>query len=132
MWKETMQENTIMKVCIPTVNGAGQLSQVCDHFGSAPYFTICDLQTDEYETVSNSDLNHEHGTCHPMDNLKDKGIDAVICRGLGRRALQKLNQSGVKVFRTERSTVSDIIEDFSQGRQDEIGPESACQQHRCH
>jgi predicted Fe-Mo cluster-binding NifX family protein len=127
-----MQENTIMKVCIPTLNGAGQLSEVCDHFGSAPYFTIYDLQTDEYETVNNSEHNHEHGTCHPMDSLKDKGIEAVICRGLGRRALQKLNQSGVKVFRTERSTVSDVIEDFSKGRQEEIGPESACQQHRCH
>jgi predicted Fe-Mo cluster-binding NifX family protein len=121
-----------MKVCIPTVNGAEQLSEVCDHFGSAAYFTIYDSQTEEYETVNNSEHNHEHGTCHPMDNLKDKGIDAVICRGLGTRALQKLNQGGVRVFRTERSMVSDIIQDFSQGRQDEIGPDSACQQHRCH
>jgi len=120
-----------MKVCIPTLNDAGQSSQVCDHFGSAPYFTIYDLQTDQYETVNNSDHNHEHGTCHPTGSLKDKGIDAVICRGLGTRALQKLNETGIRVFRTERSAVGDTIEDFSHDRCEEIGPQSACQQHRC-
>jgi predicted Fe-Mo cluster-binding NifX family protein len=70
-----------MRICIPTQTNAGQKAKVHGHFGSAPYFTIYDFETNGYETVSNSDNDHEHGTCHPMDNLKDKGINYVICRG---------------------------------------------------
>jgi len=127
-----MREDIIMKICIPTINAEEQFSEVCDHFGSAPYLTIYDSETDVCETVNNSNLDHEHGTCHPMDNLKDTGIDCVICKGLGRRALQKLNDSGIKVFRTDHSTVHDIVKSFSQGKLEEIDPENACRNHRCH
>ena len=33
-----------MKICIPTETGDGTSAQVYGHFGSAPYFTICDLE----------------------------------------------------------------------------------------
>jgi len=121
-----------MKICIPTINAREQFSEVCEHFGSAPYFTIFDFEEDTYETVNNSDYDHEHGTCHPIENLKDKGIDCVICKGLGRRALEKINDSGIRVFRTDQSTVNDIVEDFSDSKLEEIDPENACRTHRCH
>lgn len=121
-----------MKICIPTTNSKEQFSKVCDHFGSAPYFTIYDYQTNEYETLNNSVHDHEHGTCNPMENLKDKGIDYIACKGLGRRALEKFNDCGIKVFRIDRSTVKDIVEDFSNSKGEEINPENACRSHRCH
>ncbi len=121
-----------MKICIPTTDDGEQLSQVCDHFGSAPYFTIYDYEAGAYETLSNSGHEHEHGTCHPMENLQGKGIDFIFCKGLGRRALEKLNASGIKVFRIERQTVKDIVEDFSAGKSEEIQAEDACRNHRCH
>ena len=121
-----------MRICIPTMDDLGEVSEVCDHFGSAPYFTIYDCEADEYETVNNSDNDHEHGTCHPMDNLQDKGIDCVICKGLGRRALEKLKGSGISVFRTDRSTMKDAVEGFSTGKSEEINPEDACRNHSCH
>jgi predicted Fe-Mo cluster-binding NifX family protein len=121
-----------MRICIPTIDDRRQLSEVCDHFGSAPYFTIYDFETNAYETVNNSGHDHEHGTCHPMDNLKDKNIGVVICKGLGRRALEKLNDSRIKVFRIDRSMVKDIIEDVSDGKLEEINPESTCRHQGCH
>jgi predicted Fe-Mo cluster-binding NifX family protein len=45
-----------MKMCIPTINAEEQFSEVCDRFGSAPYFTIYDFEADTYETVNNSEL----------------------------------------------------------------------------
>ncbi|MHC4509906.1 MAG: NifB/NifX family molybdenum-iron cluster-binding protein [Planctomycetota bacterium] len=120
-----------MRICIPTVDDRGPHAELCDHFGSAAYFTIYDSQTGAYETVDNSDHDHEHGTCHPMDNLKSKGIDCVVCRGLGRRALEKLNSGGISVLRTDRSTVQDIVENFSGEKLDQIDAENACQNHRC-
>lgn len=121
-----------MRICIPTIDDCKEVSEVCDHFGSAPYFTIYDFETNGYETVSNSDNDHEHGTCHPMDNLKDKGINYVICRGLGKRALEKLNDSGIKVLRTDQSTIKDIVNSFTVNKPEEIDPENACQNHSCH
>lgn len=121
-----------MRICIPTIDDCKEVSEVCDHFGSAPYFTIYDFETNGYETVSNLDNDHKHGTCHPMENLKDKGIDCVVCKGLGRRALEKLNDCGIKVFRIDRPTVKDIVEDFSNSKPEEIDPENACRSHRCH
>jgi len=69
---------------------------------------------------------------HPIENLKDNGIDYVICEGLGRKALEKLNDGGIKVFRIDRSTVKDIVEDFSDSKLEEIDPENVCRNHRCH
>ncbi len=121
-----------MRICIPTQDDKANQSEVCDHFGSAPYFTIYDFKADAYETVNNSDHDHEHGTCHPMNNLTEKSIDAVICRGLGRRALQKLNDGGIKVFRAEQSTVKEIVESFAENKPEEIDFENVCQNHSCH
>ena len=121
-----------MRICIPTMNAREQLSEVCDHFGSAPYFTIYDYDTDAYETLNNSDHEHEHGTCHPMENLTGKGIRCIVCKGLGRRALERLNSNGIRVFRSAGSTVQEIIEDFSTGKSEEMDAENACRNHRCH
>lgn len=121
-----------MRICIPTIDDRGQHAELCEHFGSAAYFTIYDSQTDAYETIDNTDHEHEHGTCHPMDNLKSKGIDCVVCRGLGRRALEKLHSGGIKVLRTDGSTVRDVVENFSAKKLSEIDAENACPNHRGH
>lgn len=121
-----------MRICIPTIDDKKQLSQACDHFGSAPFFTIYDFKADAWEVLNNSDHDHEHGQCHPMNNLTEKNIDAVVCKGLGQRALQKLNNGGIKVLTTDQSTVKDIIDCFTENKLKEIDPENTCQTHSCH
>lgn len=121
-----------MRICIPTMDSREQDAKLCGHFGSAPYFTIYDSQTGVCETVDNTGRDHEHGMCHPMDSLQSKGIDCVVCRGLGRRALEKLNSSGIRVLRTDGLTVRDVVEDFSAEKLAEINAENACQEHKCH
>jgi predicted Fe-Mo cluster-binding NifX family protein len=86
-----------MKICIPTIDAKEQSSEMCESFGSAPYFTIYDCDTGAYGTLSIS--GHEHRICNPMKNFKDKGIDCVVCKDLGRRALDKLRRNGIREFR---------------------------------
>ncbi|MCD6394153.1 MAG: NifB/NifX family molybdenum-iron cluster-binding protein [Planctomycetes bacterium] len=95
-----------MRICIPTTDNEKQLSHVCDHFGSAPYFTIYDFEADVYETVNNTG--------------QDQG------------ALQKLNDGGIKVLRANQSTVKDIVDGFAENKLEEIDPENACRNHSCH
>lgn len=121
-----------MRICIPTVDDRGQDAELCEHFGSAPYFTIYDSEARTFETVNNADHEHEHGMCHPMDNLRSQAIDCVVCRGLGQRALEKLNSNGINVFRTDDAIVRNIVENFPTRKLNKIDAENACQNHKCH
>ena len=121
-----------MKICIPTTTQKGKTAQVHEHFGSAPFFTVCDTEKDTVEIIDNSNQHHSHGMCHPMSSLAGKGIDAVVTGGMGARAVQKLNEGGIKVYRAVPGTVEDIVKQFLTGNLQELTISNACTQHGCH
>lgn len=121
-----------MKICVPTQTRDGGSAMAFGHFGSAPYFTVFDSAAGSYEVIENSHGHHEHGACHPMGMLEGKAIDAVICAGMGARALQMLNEGGVKVYLTVPGTVEESVRKLAAGQLDELTLERACGQHRCH
>lgn len=120
-----------MRICIPTTTKDGKMADVYGHFGSAPYFTIYDIEHDAVEIIDNSNQHHAHGMCHPANAIARRRIDAVVCTGMGARAIQKLNDSGIKVYRATAGTVSDTISKFINGGAEEITVEGACSQHSC-
>jgi predicted Fe-Mo cluster-binding NifX family protein len=121
-----------MKLCIPTKMDDGKTANVHEHFGSAPYFAIYDTDSATVEILDNGNLHHSHGTCQPMSALGGRKIDAVVCGGMGARAVQKLNEGGIKVYRAIPGTVMDIASQFLKGGLKEITVENACAQHGCH
>ena len=58
-----------MKVCIPVEENKGLDSKPYGHFGSAPIFVVCDLESGEVKSLDNGDLDHEHGKCQPLKAL---------------------------------------------------------------
>ncbi|MBU1125887.1 MAG: NifB/NifX family molybdenum-iron cluster-binding protein [Candidatus Omnitrophica bacterium] len=121
-----------MKICIPTQTDQGLNAEVHAHFGSAAYFTIYDTEKESIETIDNGNMHHAHGTCHPMKALGLKDIDAVVCAGMGARAVMGLNAAGIKAFRVQGGSVSEVIKQFAQSTLEEITPDNACSQHNCH
>lgn len=121
-----------MRICIPTETSDGLKAKVYGHFGSAPYFTIYDTDKNSVETVNNTNMHHAHGTCHPMQALGAKRIDAVVCAGMGARAVQGLNDSGIRAYSVGPGLVSQVIERFEQGSLEEITTDNSCSQHDCH
>ena len=121
-----------MKVCIPTTTKDGQSAQVYEPFGRAPYFTVCDTDKNTIEIIDNANQHHSHGMCQPMSSLVGKEIDAVVTGGMGARAVQKLNEGGIKVYRAVPGTVEAILQQFSKGGLQELTIENACAQHGCH
>lgn len=105
---------------------------VYGHFGSAPFFTIYDTGNDTVEIINNANQHHSHGMCQPMSSLIGKKVDAVVCGGMGARAVQKLNEGGIKAYRAVPGTVAQIAKQFTDGALDEITVENACAQHGCH
>ena len=120
-----------MRVCIPTETNEGKESQVYGHFGSAPYFTIYDTVSSKFEIIDNANQHHAHGTCQPLSGLADKKISAVICGGMGVRAVAMLNNAGIKAYRSPCEKVDDVIVKYLAGNLKEITIDNACANHDC-
>lgn len=115
-----------MYVCIPTVGEGGLQARLSPHFGSAPCFTLVDTVSGRVEIVWNEHSRHEPGKCSPAKGLAGRGIDAIICRGLGRRALAGLTGSGLSVLLTEAWTVEEALGALDGGALRPITDEEAC------
>jgi predicted Fe-Mo cluster-binding NifX family protein len=121
-----------MRICIPTETGAGLKAKINSHFGSAPYFTIYDTDKETLEVINNSNQHHIHGMCHPMGALDNKGIDVVVCGGMGARAVMKLNEGGIRAYKAIAGTAADVVKRYKEGGLQEITPEIACDHSDCH
>ncbi|MCM8776519.1 MAG: NifB/NifX family molybdenum-iron cluster-binding protein [Candidatus Omnitrophica bacterium] len=121
-----------MRICIPTTTKEGKTACVHEHFGSAPYFTICDTEKNTVEVIDNLNQHHSHGMCHPMSSLAGKKINAVITGGIGARAVQRLNESGIKVCRAVSGTTESLVKQFLEGGLQELTVKNACAQHGHH
>jgi predicted Fe-Mo cluster-binding NifX family protein len=118
-----------MKICIPTMDDRGREGMPSDHFGSAPFFTFVDTETGEYEPVRNGGASHVHGSCQPLKFLGSRPVDAIVVRGLGRRAFARLTDAGVQVFVTLENNAEDTIAALEDGRLQPLSSEQACHGH---
>jgi len=121
-----------MIVCFPTQDSAGFSAVLFGHFGSAPFFTIVNSETNEVETISNRNEHHQHGNCTPMQSLQGKNIGAIICRGMGRRAVQALNDAGIMVYIGEGNTVEYSLQKFRDNQLTPLTVDGVCQGHGHH
>lgn len=121
-----------MRICIPTETDVGLKAKINAHFGSAPYFLIYDADTETFEVINNSDEPHKHGMCHPLKVLGKRKIDAVVCRGMGARAIQKLLEGGIRAYRASvETTAEEAAKKYKQGLLEEMTVEDACVDHSC-
>lgn len=115
-----------MKICIPTEDPRGLEARLSGHFGEAPYFTLIDANTEGVEVVPNPRVGHGHGGCGLPNELHRLGVDAVLCGGLGRRALIRLRELGVSVIATREEHVAGALAALRAGRLARHSLEQAC------
>jgi predicted Fe-Mo cluster-binding NifX family protein len=118
-----------MLACIPTNGNAGLGDTVCDHFGSAPYFTLYNSDDDNLEIIENRNAHHSHGTCHPLNHLTRYRLNGVICAGMGRRAIEALSVEGIKVYRAPSRYVGEVVAKLKTGELTEMDARTACRGH---
>jgi predicted Fe-Mo cluster-binding NifX family protein len=118
-----------MKICIPLSDDRGTASPVHGHFGSAPYFAFVELPGGEAEIKPNPQCGHEHGSCHHTKLLAARGVDAVACTGMGKRALLGLTEAGITVYALAAATLGDAIAAMQKGEVPRLTLESACGGH---
>jgi predicted Fe-Mo cluster-binding NifX family protein len=123
-----------MNICIPTTGNSGLSEKVYNHFGSAPYFTIYNTETKEVLVLDNNNQHQNHGVCRPLDVIGSHKVDAILTNGMGRRAVQMLNDGGIKVFILEGQKVEQAIKNYEANKLRELTVENACggHGHGCH
>ena len=124
-----------MNILIPTADGTGINSEIYGHFGGSPFYTIYSSETKEVKIINNSEKEHTHGQCSPIEVLQANKVDTVICMGMGRRAIMNLNELGIKVFVAQDAvSVKDAIDALNNGSVVEFSAEHACsgEGHHCH
>ena len=112
-----------MRICLPTEDEKGLDSRLFGHFGSAPYLTIVDTATGRAEVIARRG-DHEHGACGPAALVVSAGVDAVVCAGMGRRALSALQ--GAAVYFAAAGCVRDALADLEAGRLARFNADEAC------
>lgn len=117
-----------MKIAIPT-NIGGMEDIIFAHFGRAPTYTLHDTKTGETKVVLNGG-EHICGMGKAPTALSKFGADAIICAGMGPRAIQVLKQLGIRVYYSNAQLrVGEIVELFKDGKLPEMDERQACQDH---
>ena len=115
-----------MRIAVPVENTLGLASPVCPHFGSAPCFAVVESENGSFEVVSNGNVEHVHGACHPAKNLMQYEVDAVLVAGIGRNALLGLMAAGIRVYQATAATLAEAVQAIQSGDLVEFGPEAVC------
>jgi len=119
------------RVCIPTAGDGGLQDTVGEHFGRVPSYTLVNVETGDVEVVSNTS-EHFGGIGLPADILSKLGIDVLLCRGAGRRALDIFASKGIQVYLGADGSAEQAIARWQAGDLISATPGDACQQHTFH
>lgn len=96
---------------------------VSAHFGRCPTFTIVDIkdgQIVEKETLQNP--GHQPGFIPQF--LCDKGVECIVCGGMGRRATSFFNEYGMQTILGVVGRIDDVLDKIEKGTLE--GGESLC------
>jgi predicted Fe-Mo cluster-binding NifX family protein len=119
-----------MKIAIPVTADNGLQSEISEHFGPAPGFIIYNDEDSSLDYVEHYGSRTEHTHTPPIDKLIDKGIDAIVVSGIGRRAIGRLNEQGVSIYQSIGRTVNDVVEALTKNELRKLSEADGCRGHR--
>ncbi len=98
-------------------------SMVSAHFGRCPVFTIVDIENGEIKEQSQiSNPGHAPGAIPQF--LQSKGVEVIVCGGMGHKAMSMFSSFDVKTVLGVEGTVEEAIRMLKDGRLE--GGESLC------
>jgi predicted Fe-Mo cluster-binding NifX family protein len=115
-----------MRIAIPTMTADGLDAPVSPHFGHAPYLTMVDRETGRATAMPSP--GHE-GNRTPAQAIAESGVQAVLCGGIGGRAVQILNAAGIQVYVGAAGTVAEALAAHGRGEIQPATEESSCHAH---
>jgi predicted Fe-Mo cluster-binding NifX family protein len=110
----------MVKIVIPVADEKGAL--VSAHFGRAPYFAWFEVKSGNIvdRGVSPNDSSHFGGQGLPPERMMALGADIVISSGMGMKAIQMFQNSTVAVLQAENESTEQSIQDYVEGKLQEL------------
>jgi len=96
-----------------------------------PTYTILDTETNEVSVVDNTS-EHAGGSGLPADILAALGINVLLCKGAGRKALAIFGEKGIEVCIGVDGAAGEAITAWKAGSVSAASETDACQQHTFH
>ncbi len=120
-----------MIICFPTEGNKGLDDVIGPHFGRVPFFTLYDTEKKEIKVIPN-DSEHTGGRGLPGEILSNLGINTLICKGAGRKALQIFGVNGISVYFGAVGRVADVLKAWENNELQLAMEGDACQEHAYH
>ncbi len=116
------KEEDKMKIAVTYENG-----NVFGHFGHTEAFKLYDVENKE---IVKSEVVDTQGNGHGglVGFLKDRGVDTLICGGLGAGAKNALLQAGIVFYGGVNGNVDDAVTSFLKGELN-YNPNEECNHH---
>ena len=111
-----------MKIAVTYENG-----QVFQHFGHTEQFTLYDTQDGAVtgsEVINTGDSGH--GALAGF--LKEKGVETLICGGIGAGAINALAEAGIQLYGGVSGSADGAVEAFLKGEL-QFNPDVKCDHH---
>ncbi len=117
-----------MKIAIPSHAPGGLDAEVSEHFGRCEFFTVVEIESGVVKRVDVIENRGSHFgfTSTPAEVLASGGLDALVVKGMGPKALGLLRQRGIMVYLTSASKVGEAVQEFLDGRVRAATMEDAC------
>jgi predicted Fe-Mo cluster-binding NifX family protein len=104
-----------MRICIPTETPRGLQAKLAKHFGTAPFFTLVDLDSGAVSVRANPSCHSQPGSCHHLSLLRSEHVQALVSGGLGREAFHALRQAGIDVLVPAGDQVAEVVAALRKG-----------------
>jgi predicted Fe-Mo cluster-binding NifX family protein len=114
-----------MKIAFPIKTNEGLEGQLADHFGRAPKFAIYETERKKFQLIENTGDHFGGRTSTPM-LLSKNDVNVLICKGLGRRAIERLSKNGIEIFITTHQNVKDALKSYFLGELPIASETDAC------
>ncbi|MFH1403086.1 MAG: NifB/NifX family molybdenum-iron cluster-binding protein [Candidatus Altiarchaeota archaeon] len=115
-------------IAFPTDGDKGWDEELSQHFGRSTRYTLVNDEDDSITVIENTS-QHMGGMGMPPEILSEAGVNVIICRGLGRRAIEMFSEFNIQVYCDASGTVGQVFKQWKAGGLLPASEDNSCTRH---